>query len=276
MQPELQAVNRAFSKQSEGYDRYDQANRILQWMRVRVRKHVLQFLKSEDRILELNAGTGLDAVYFTEQGCKVLATDLSDGMVKQMREKLLNKHLDGKLDVRQCSYTELSNLGGEKFDYIFSNFGGLNCIPDLKAVIKDIPSLLKPNGYVTFVIMPPVCPWELGSLLKGNLKSAFRRFSSNGVQAHLEGEYFPTYYFSPARVIKDFGKGFKKIKLEGLASISPPPHAEKFPEKFPSAYKMLTSLDEKLCLLPPFRSWADHFILTVQYCPEKYNGGQKQ
>jgi hypothetical protein len=120
--------------------------------------------------------------------------------------------------------------------------------------------------------MPPVCPWEMAGILKGN-KSSFRRLSKNGAMAHLEGAYFRTYYFSPSQVVKSFGKDFTMIRLEGLGSLSPTPQSEKFPAKYPRLYKLLTAIDEKIALLPPFRSWADHFILTVQYVPEKH--GQK-
>lgn len=269
MEVDFKAVNRAFSNQSAGYDTYDVSNAILQWMRDRVRKHVLQNLKPGNRLLELNAGTGLDALFFVGNGCTVHATDLSDGMINQIKQKVDKYGLADKLSVSQCSYTNLHSFPDEGFDYIFSNFGGLNCIPDLSIVIKSFQRLLRPGGFVTFVIMPPVCPWEIATVLKGNFKSAFRRFNKAGAMAHLEGEYFTTYYFTPTNVLQKFGKDFKKINLEGLASISPPPHADTFSVRFPRLYKTLTTLDEKVCHLSPFNRWADHFILTVQYLPSK-------
>jgi len=267
MKYDTSSVNRAFTKQSDGYDAYDASNDILIWMRKQVRSHVLKQLKKNDRILELNAGTGLDALFFAEQGHQVYATDLSDGMIKQIEQKITDRKLGNNLKVQQCSYTELDRLSENGFNYVFSNFGGLNCIPNLAEVIKHLPALLKPGAIVTFVIMPPVCPWEIGKVFKGKWKEAFRRFNKKGAPAHLEGEYFPTYYFSPPQAVAAFGLEFKKIKLEGLATFSPPPYAEKFPERFPAAYKMLTWLDEKTAQFPLCRSYADHFILSMQYHP---------
>jgi len=267
MKYDAASVNRAFTKQSDGYDVYDASNNILIWMRKQVRGHVLKQLKKGDRILELNAGTGLDALFFAEQGHQVLATDLSDGMVKQIQQKITDRKLGDALQVQQCSYTELDRIGDSGFNYVFSNFGGLNCIPDLTKVIKHLPALLKPGAIVTFVIMPPVCPWEIGKVFKGKWKEAFRRFNKKGAPAHLEGEYFPTFYFSPVQAAASFGPEFKKIKLEGLGTFSPPPYAEKFPERYPAAYKILTWLDEKTSLFPLCRSYADHFILSMEYNP---------
>jgi ubiquinone/menaquinone biosynthesis C-methylase UbiE len=268
MEVDFNSINQAFSKQSVHYDKEDESNPILQWMRKIVREHVSKYLKTGDKILELNAGTGLDALYFSTQGFSVHATDLSDGMVKEIENKISQNDPTQKLTCQQCSYTELDKIKDKKFNYVFSNFGGLNCIPDLKEVIKHLPNLLSPGAYVTFVIMPPVCPWELSFMLKGNFRKAFRRMSRSGAEAHLEGEYFQTYYFTPSQVVKAFGKDFKKLSLQGLASISPPPHNLNFQKKFPGIYSKLTKADEKLSFCFPFNRWADHFILTMQYKPK--------
>jgi len=58
------AVDRAFSKQSLHYDEEDRTNHILIDMREQVYAHVNNYLKPGSSILELNAGTGIDAVHF--------------------------------------------------------------------------------------------------------------------------------------------------------------------------------------------------------------------
>ena len=268
MEVDFNSINKAFTKQSLNYDKDDENNAILQWMRKIVRNHVFLHLKTGDKMLELNAGTGLDALYFSQKGYRIHSTDLSDGMVKEIKEKIKRFNLATQLSCEQCSYTELNKLNDLRFEYVFSNFGGLNCIPDLQDVIKHLPGLLSPGAYITFVIMPPVCPWEMAFMLKGNFRKAFRRMRKGGVPAHLEGEYFQTYYFTPSEVVKTFGKNFKKISLQGLASISPPPHSVNFQKKFPSVYNSLTRMDEKVSSMFPFNRWADHFILTMQYRPD--------
>ncbi len=57
-------VNTAFSRQSIIYDEYDRENPTLTWMRRQVMKHALQYLRPNDKILELNSGTGIDAEFF--------------------------------------------------------------------------------------------------------------------------------------------------------------------------------------------------------------------
>src|SRR6187402_1192903 len=154
-------VNLAFSKQSAHYDVDDLQNSILKEWRAQVYDHVHQFLKPGQRMIELNAGTGLDALHFASCGNHVLATDLSDGMVHEIKQKIQRHSLNERLKVQQLSYDALNNLKTEKFDYVFSNFGGLNCIDDLAKVTAHLPSLLNDGAYVTWVIMPKVSMWEI-------------------------------------------------------------------------------------------------------------------
>ena len=258
------SVNRAFSKQSVNYDVDDAENIVLQDLRQQVYSHVNRFIKPNSHILELNAGTGIDACHFVEQGHTVHATDLSDGMIARITAKIEKHSLQNKLTCQQLSYDNLNKVAGKKFDYVFSNFGGLNCIQDLSHVTKHLPELLNPGAYVTFVIMPRVCPWELLWILKGNGKAAFRRFHKDGVMAHLEGEYFKTYYHSRNQIKKAFGDSFALVKTEGLASLSPPPASGHFPVKHRVSYALLRNIDSVVSGIFPFNRWADHIIITFQ------------
>ncbi|MGA7719991.1 MAG: class I SAM-dependent methyltransferase [Ignavibacteriaceae bacterium] len=260
-------VKEAFSRQSEVFDEFENKNSILKWMRTITRKHILRHLKKGDRILELNSGTGLDAVYFAGKGFKIHCTDISEGMMKKLAAKVQDLDLSDRISYQLLSFNDLDKLEIKKFDYIFSNFGGLNCTDDLIDVFKHFSNLLTPGGRVTLVIIPPVCPWELALMLKGNFKTAFRRLKKGGIMADVEGIRFKTYYYSLAETVKALGPGFRVIETQGLASISPPPYMINFPVRFPNLYKTLTRIDENLSHLFPFNRWADHFILTVEYKP---------
>lgn len=262
---QFQSVNRAFSKQSVKYDAEDQRNIVLYDMRKQVYKHLSEFLKPHNSILELNAGTGIDALHLAQKGYVVHATDLSDGMISAIEEKIKNNSGTGNLTCQQLSYDQLDKLEGKKFDYVFSNFGGLNCIDDLTCVTKHLPALLNPGAHITWVIMPPVCLWEILSIAKGNRLYAFRRFNSNGVMAHLEGEHFKTYYHSIASIKIAFSEQFEFLKSEGLCALSPPPSRGDFPMKHARLYKMLRKLDSASRHHFPFNRWADHIIVTFKY-----------
>jgi ubiquinone/menaquinone biosynthesis C-methylase UbiE len=264
-QADAAAVNRAFSRQSVHYDQEDAQNPVLRDMREQVYRHVSKYIKVKSTLLELNAGTGIDALYFAREGHTVLATDLSDGMIAQIEKKIKENDVGGRLQCRQLSFENLQELHGNKYDYVFSNFGGLNCLGDLANVTESLSGLLTKGARVTLVVMPTVSVWELASVLKGNGHRAFRRFQKNGVRAHLEGEYFQTHYHSLRRIKRAFRSGFRFVASEGLGALSPPPSRGDFPARHPSLYRMIRQLDNLLRHSFPFNRWADHIIVTFEW-----------
>lgn len=236
-------------------------------MRHQVYAHVEKYLAPESHILELNAGTGLDALYFVSKGHRVHATDLSDGMVNQIRVKISSNEYSDRFTCQQLSFANLDKITTRNFDCVFSNFGGLNCIQDLSLVTRHLPSLIKPGAHVIWVIMPPVCPWELLWVLKGKWRLAFRRLNKNGTLAHLEGEHFQTFYHSLSNIRSAFGSSFRLLRCEGLAALSPSPHLHKFAAGNPRFYKLLRRVDASVKDRFPFNRCADHIIVTFKYRP---------
>src|SRR6476659_7626963 len=99
-----QQAAEAFNKQSALFDEIYSANAIIQYKRKRVREHVERFIKPQSKILELNAGTGEDAVYFAQHGHYVHATDISQGMQKILAQKILSASLADKVSSELCSF----------------------------------------------------------------------------------------------------------------------------------------------------------------------------
>ncbi len=263
----FEQVREAFNRQSEIFDSYEERNDILKWMRSITREHILRHLNTGDRILELNAGTGLDAVFLAEKKFHVHAIDISEGMLKKLDNKILRMNLQDDISFEKLSFTELNKLkinSSLKFDYIFSNFGGLNCVDDLTKVTKHFREVLKPGGRISLVIMPPVSPWEIILALKGKFKPAFRRLHKNGALANVEGIKFQTYYHSYRKLKKSLGGDFKLLELQGLAAVSPPPYLDSFAKSHEKFYEFLKSADKILSHVFPFNRCSDHFIATFK------------
>ncbi len=256
----------AFSKQSSIFDALYSSNPIIQYKRDRVRSLIERFLPTNSCILELNAGTGDDAVYFAKKGHNVHATDISTGMQLQLQQKVNHASLENSITTELCSFTQLAQLQNKgPYDLIFSNFAGLNCTGELDKVLQSFAGLLKPKGIVTMVIMPPFCLWETLLALRGNFKNAFRRFNSrNGVLANVEGVKFLCWYYKPSYIIQLLKKDFTLLGVEGLCSTVPPSYFENFPIKRPSLYKKLMAFENKHKTQWPWRNWGDYFIISFQ------------
>ena len=172
----------AFTQQANKFDELYSGNTIIKYKRKRVREHLSKIIAPGQHILELNSGTGEDAIWLGQHSCKVHATDISIGMQKVLKQKVRDADLQKLITSEICSFTDLENLRERgPYDVIFSNFAGLNCTGDLDKVLASFANLLKPKGAVTLVLLPKFCLWEFLLIFKGKLKTATRRlFSRNG------------------------------------------------------------------------------------------------
>ena len=263
---QISQVAAAFSRKAEVYDAFGQDHVNLSRMRGKVYDQLGRWTPAGSHVLELNAGTGLDAVALIERGYRVHATDIAPGMIAEMSRKRELLALNGRFTTQLCSFTDLDQVAGGSFDAIFSNFGGLNCVADLTAVTRHLPKLLKPGGVLTWVIMPPICPWEL-ALLPKDWRVATRRLRRGGVQATVEGVQFQTYYFTVGQVKKALGAAFEMLELSGLSIVTPTADNDRFAKKHPRLFRWLVRLDDRLSRLPLFNRVGDFFVLTARYEP---------
>ena len=240
MQDPFDTIAEAFSLTAEKYDSFADDHPNQTRMRNKVYSHVHRFIPAGSRILELNAGTGTDAVALARRGYSVHATDIAPGMLERLQDKIQRFNLSQQITFQQCSFTDLEKIEGAPFDAVFSDLGGLNCIPDLSPVIQQLPKVLRPNGIVTWVLMPPVCLWEMAEVFRGHPKLAFRRFSQMGTRAH----------------------------LEGLSVLTPTAESKNFAKRYTRLYRTLGWLDDRLASRKPWRGWGDFFIITMRYQPK--------
>ncbi len=257
-------VSKAFSKQSSVFDELYDSNYLVNYSRKIIRKEVLRLLPGNGEILEINSGTGTDAVYFASHGFRITATDISPGMIEVIQNKVATLDLHHLVNARECSFWNLDELDDKKYDLVYSNFGGLNCTDDLDQVLDKLINKLKPGGKAVLVIMPVFCPWERIMLLFGNTRIAFRRKNRRSTKAHIEGEYFDVWYYNPSTVVKAMRGQAKLIRLQSLSLFVPPSAYRTFDKKYPGLLSLLERLDALFTRMWPFRNWGDYVILSFE------------
>ena len=264
MSNNLENINKGFSKISSQYEGFNTTNGLVNWMRKRVRTHLLKELSPNAKILEINCGTGIDAVFLAKKNYQVLATDIAEGMLKLVKQKIENENLASNLLCKKLSFTELNTLKPQKFNHIFSNFGGLNCSSkkELQTVFNSFNNLLLPNGKITLVIMPKICLWEFLRVFKGK-KTAFRRLQKNGVTANIESENVQTYYYSSKSLKKMLQDNFTDFKIENICFFAPTGNRDDFPVKHPKLFHFLAKFDTISNKIPFLQGYGDYFILTA-------------
>lgn len=236
------------------------------------RKIVWRFLQRRIfpsiEILEVNCGTGEDAYYLSELGCRITATDASAGMIRQCMDK--RQTFPGHIVpvFKQASINELGSVIGEKkFDLIFSNFSGLNCLDqdELCETVAKFHSFLKPDGSMIFVVFGTKCLWEkLYFLLKGRKEEMNRRSRNRPVYAQLLKSGIQIHYYSPVEIQELFGNYFKVAKIKPVGLFIPPTYLDRFFEHRKFFFWILKCADR---LAEPFSflaDLADHYIIELK------------
>jgi ubiquinone/menaquinone biosynthesis C-methylase UbiE len=257
-------VAEAFSATAAAYDAFADTHPHLARIRGRVYDIVARHVAPGASLLELNAGTGTDAVALARRGYRVHATDIAEGMLQRARDKVGAAALQGEVTVQECSFLDLDGLSGGPYDAVLSNLGGLNCTADLAPVANGLRRVLAPGGIAVLVVMPRICLWELALLATGQLRLATRRLRRGGTIAHLEGRHFPVHYFTPRQVVRTFASGFEPVAVEGLSVVTPTLESKNLAIRHRRVYAALAWLDDRLSPHRPFSAWGDFAVVVLR------------
>ena len=219
------------------------------------------------RILEINCGTGIDAMYLANRGIQVDAFDASPGMIAQA-EIRVNAAAQGLAVQFRCLRTEaLDTLpSSPPYDGVLSNFSGLNCISDLGSVARNLSRLVRPGGRAVLCLFGRFCLWEvLWYLSAGDFRKALRRFRRTPIKATLRGRATVTVYYRAVAEIRDlFAPYFRLERTRGVGVVVPPSYAGPLALKFPRLLRAAAAIDPFVGRLPIARSVADHVVLTLE------------
>ena len=259
-------VETAFSKQAIIFDDLYANDSIIQYKRKRVRELIKRTIPAKCNILELNCGTGEDAIWLANEGHLVHATDISANMLEVLHQKVKSSKLENRISYELCSFSALDKLCYRgPYDLIFSNFAGLNCTGELEKVLQYFSPLLKPEGIVTLVILPPFCLWESLLIFKGMFKTATRRLlNKNGTPAKVEGSPFKCWYYKPSVITNHLKEEFTLLNIEGLCTIVPPSYISQFGQKHPGIFKFLSKKENKWKDKWPWKYIGDYYIITLK------------
>lgn len=257
----------AFDRVAEEYDRTFSHTELGRVYRRAVWRRLDSRFAAGDRVLELNCGTGEDALYLAARGVEVVATDVSPAMLARTAQKAAAAGLEGRirtapLDLEDVSPDRLSELvafRGAPFDGALSNFGGLNCVANLSAVAQAVAAVLRPGAPLVLCLMGKFVPWEWVWYLARPQK-ALRRLRPGGVVWRGTRVYYPTI----AEVKDAFAGPFELQRVAAIGALLPPPYAEGWARRFPRIVRWLDALERRVETVPPLPWLADHYLLEFE------------
>jgi SAM-dependent methyltransferase len=302
----MTAAAGAFDELAAGYDEGFTATAIGTLMREAVWRRLDACFAAGDRVLELNCGTGDDAVHLARRGVRVLATDASAAMLALARTKVESAGLGGSVELRRLAIEELAQLqleaaaetarpgdpavpaepadparaGGPArpgspaspgspggpgdwrppFDGALSNFGGLNCVTDLRAAAAGLAACLRPGAVVVLCVMGPLVPWEWAWFVgHGQPARALRRLRPGGARWRGLTIRYPTI----GRVRRALAPAFRLRRAAAVGALLPPSYAERWAARHAALLRRLARWERRIETWPPFPWLADHFLLEL-------------
>jgi SAM-dependent methyltransferase len=263
----MELTNAIFDGAAKTYDADFSFTTIGKLQRQRVWSFIKnRFTNKTHTILEINCGTGEDAIWLANNGHRVIATDVSNVMITVcLGKKIINEARN--VQFLNASYLDVHNkFPNQKFDFIFSNFGGLNCAnkSDLSALSKSFSTMLCLNGKLLFVIMGRKCWIERTYfLLKGKIAEAKRRKSPNGVRTKIGDSIFFTYYYSPNEIKKIFADDFIVSFRKPIGITIPPSYLEKYFSNKKLLLSVLNKCESLFGCFPFLSNYADHYLIEL-------------
>jgi ubiquinone/menaquinone biosynthesis C-methylase UbiE len=252
----------AFDGIARDYDRVFTYSLLGKAHRSLIHEALSKHLWSVQRVLDLNCGTGEDALHLASLGMSVLGCDVSEGMIEIAREKAARSCCGSRVEFAVCANERLGTLiEHAPFDLILSNFGGLNCTADLHQVARDLSRLVRPGGEVFLCMIGKICAWEiLWYGARGKRNKAFRRLSLGGTSASISGASIQVRYPSVRKMRRAFAPVFRLESWRGIGVVLPPSWLASAVEDLPGLVKVLKHVDRQFGMLPVLRGLADHTL----------------
>jgi len=128
-------------------------SRIRRWLQ-NPQKILKPYIKEGMTVLDIGCGPGLfsiDMAQMVGKSGRVIASDLQEGMLQKVRDKIKGTELEKRITLHKC---EENKIGvSEHVDFVLL-FYMVHEIPNKEEFFNEIGTILKPNGQV-LIVEPP-------------------------------------------------------------------------------------------------------------------------
>ena len=135
------------------------------------------------KILHLQCHFGQDTISLARHGASATGVDFSERAIEKARQ--LNEQLGTNALFIQSDVYKLPEILDEKFDIVYTSYGVISWLPDMKKWAKVIEHFLKPGGQLVFVEFHPIV-WMFSYDFK---RVEFDYMESEAIVEEQEGTY---------------------------------------------------------------------------------------
>lgn len=268
-------VAAAFDRAAGSYQGDYAANPSMAWLQDDTFEQLCRLFSPGSRLLEIGCGTGEMALRMADAGREVVATDISPAMIAQAQAAATGHPARSRVTWLVAPAAALgaaeglsSSSSGVGFDGAYSNFGPLNCEPDLVGFARALAALLPSGTAFVCSVMNRWCAWEIAwGLARVRPREAVRRLGRGWRPARMSAgpdeaaSTISVRYFSPAEFAGVFSPAFRLERCLGYPVLIPPPYLA---GRWPGASGRLEGLERRARGWPGLRSLGDHFLLVMR------------
>ena len=258
-------VGVAFDSIAEQYDDIFTTSRVGRAQRDAVWDVLREVFRAGQRVLELNCGTGEDALFLSRMGLSVFACDASERMIAVAARRMAAEPRGAQIQLEVRAIEQIGSLRDRgPFDGVLSNFSGLNCVSSLNEVAQELATLVRPGGWLVLCLSSRMCLWEtLWYVAHGQPGRAVRRWK--GIAIGSLGKATVQVRYPTMRDIRRlFAPDFAVRRCKGIGVTVPPSYVEHLARRYPAALGQLQGLDARIAEWPIFRSIADHTLFVLE------------
>ncbi len=261
----LHQAGLAFDSIAEQYDDIFTRSLIGRAQRDAVWDVLRRTFRTGERILELNCGTGEDALFLSRLGVSVVACDASERMIAVAARRMALMSGGAPVQLEALPTERIGALRDcDPFDGVLSNFSGLNCIVDLSGVAQQLATIVKAGGHMVLVLSSRFCLWEsMWYLAQAQPARAIRRWKGH-VTASLGGATVEVHYLTMRDINRMFRPFFTLRSQKGIGVTVPPSYGERLARKHPRTLDKLQTVDRAIAGWPVCRSIGDHMLLVLE------------
>ncbi|OQX26879.1 MAG: SAM-dependent methyltransferase [Desulfobacteraceae bacterium IS3] len=128
-------------------------NRLRRWIHD-PRKILGPYIKEGMTVMDLGCGPGffsIDIAQMVGKSGRVIASDLQEGMLRKIRDKIHGTEIEERITLHQCQENSIGV--SEKVDFVLA-FYMVHEVPDQRKFFDEIVSVLKPKGKI-LIAEPP-------------------------------------------------------------------------------------------------------------------------
>ncbi len=156
------------------------------------RKILRPYIQEGMTVLDFGCGPGffsIDMAQMVGKSGRVIASDLQEGMLDKLRDKINGTELEKRIYLHKCQKARIG--WSEKIDFALA-FYVMHEVPNQEDFFRELASMLKPNGQI-LVVEPP---FHVS-------KSAFNETVKKASAAGFTPEAGPKVIFSKTVILKN-------------------------------------------------------------------------